>query len=106
MNRSLPMYAVVLGALGLFGSACAKEPTTKAESMVPPPSTSTESATKAAPSATLKEGFLPTDFRVYVGGGAVVNHPTDGFTERVLPTVNDYQGADGCYVACYTHDQA
>jgi len=50
--------------------------------------------------------MLPEDFRVYVRGNTVINHPLRGFDERVLPTVNDFRGAPGCYVACYSHDRA
>ncbi len=48
--------------------------------------------------------LLPADFRVFAADDAVVNHPVDGFGARVLPTVNDFRGAPGCYVACYSHD--
>ena len=48
--------------------------------------------------------ILPERFRVYVSGNTVINHPQPGFKERVLPTVNDFRGAPGCYVACYSHD--
>lgn len=50
--------------------------------------------------------LLPEVFRVYVNGNTVINHPARGFQERVLPTVNDFRGAPGCYVACYSHDRA
>ncbi len=48
--------------------------------------------------------LLPEDFRVYVRGNTVINHPFPGFEERILPTFNDYQNADGGYVAIYTRN--
>ncbi len=48
--------------------------------------------------------LLPESFRVYVRGNTVINHPQPGFQERVLPTVNDFRGAPGCYVACYSRN--
>jgi hypothetical protein len=48
--------------------------------------------------------MLPEDFRVYVSGNTVVNHPVRGFAEKILPTFNHYTGADGGYVAIYTHN--
>lgn len=56
------------------------------------------------PPAYVDGRILPEDFRVYVRGSTVINHPQPGFDERVLPTVNDFRGEPGCYVACYSHD--
>ncbi len=47
--------------------------------------------------------ILPENFKVYVSGNTVVNHPVFGFEERTLPVVNHYNGPDGGYVAIYTH---
>ena len=49
--------------------------------------------------------LLPEDFKVYTNGKTVINHPYPGFTEKTLPTYNDYMGEDGGYVAIYTHDK-
>jgi hypothetical protein len=50
--------------------------------------------------------FLPEDFKVYVGlNGDVINYPASGYEERILPTVNNYKGSDGGYIACYSHNQ-
>nr|MBK7068052.1 hypothetical protein [Deltaproteobacteria bacterium] len=47
--------------------------------------------------------WLPEDFRVYVSpDGGVANVPYEGSEERVLATVNLYQGEDGGYVAVYS----
>lgn len=48
--------------------------------------------------------ILPSSFRVYVRGNAVVNSFYPGFEERVLPTVNRFMGYPGCYVAAYSRD--
>jgi predicted DNA-binding WGR domain protein len=53
--------------------------------------------------------WLPEDFRVYTNGGGVVGtHPGEGqgFESRILPTVNQYTGNDGGYVAFYSRDAA
>jgi hypothetical protein len=49
--------------------------------------------------------WLPEDFKVYVGNGSVVNWNADGYEEKVLPTVNKYEGSDGGYIACYSRNQ-
>ena len=50
--------------------------------------------------------LLPENFKVYVAPeGGVVNWPAPGYEERVLPTVNEYSGDDGGYIACYSHNQ-
>lgn len=46
--------------------------------------------------------LLPEAYSVYTNGTTVINHPEEGFTEKVLPTVNLYKGAQGCYIACYS----
>jgi hypothetical protein len=51
------------------------------------------------------ERLLPEAFKVYVRGATVINHPSEGMEERTLPTVNDFKGRPGCYVACYSHDR-
>ncbi|MHC5723142.1 MAG: hypothetical protein ACYT04_36310 [Nostoc sp.] len=48
--------------------------------------------------------ILPEDFRVYVGEAGVINHPVPGYQEKILPTVNRYQGKDGGYIAIYSHN--
>ena len=49
--------------------------------------------------------MLPEDFKVYVSGNTVINHPAPGFAQRTLPTFNHYQEEDGGYVAIYTHSK-
>ena len=49
--------------------------------------------------------LLPENFKVYVKGESVINHPAPGYKERVLPTVNKYMGNDGGYIACYSRNQ-
>lgn len=49
--------------------------------------------------------MLPEDFKVYVSNNPVMNYPNVRFEERVLPTFNHYKGADGGYVAIYSHSQ-
>ncbi len=48
---------------------------------------------------------LPPDYQVYVFDGGVVNHPTVGTHAVTLPTVNLYQGPEGGYAACYSHQE-
>ncbi len=46
---------------------------------------------------------LPEEFPIYYGQGTVINQPAEGFTKRILPTVNrSYSPVDGCYLACYS----
>jgi hypothetical protein len=52
----------------------------------------------------MEKRMLPEDFRVYVGEGVVINHPSPGYQERILPTVNRYQGKDGGYIAIYSYN--
>jgi hypothetical protein len=53
-----------------------------------------------------KYNALPADFKVYIGpDGTVTNWPTEGYEERVLPTVNQYTSPDGGYIACYSHNE-
>lgn len=51
---------------------------------------------------------LPENYRVYVLGKTVLNHPAPGpfpgFQAKVLPTVNFYKGDPGCYIVCYSHN--
>lgn len=50
--------------------------------------------------------LLPEDaYSIYTDGTTVINHPEPGFTEKVLPTINLYKGAQGCYIACYSHQR-
>jgi len=49
--------------------------------------------------------LLDKEFKVYTNGSVVINHPAPGFTEKVLPTNNNYAAAPGCYMACYSHEQ-
>jgi len=49
--------------------------------------------------------LLDKDFKVYTRGNVVINHPAAGFTEKVLPTNNDFTAAPGCYLACYSHNE-
>jgi len=49
--------------------------------------------------------WLPEDYRVYARDGGVVNHSYPGFKEVVLPTINEYQGEDGGYIAIYTREK-
>lgn len=49
--------------------------------------------------------ILPANFKVYVKDNTVVNQPYEGFEEKILPTVNEFTGEPGCYVACYSHQE-
>lgn len=49
--------------------------------------------------------LLPDQFKVYVSGQVVINHPQQGFVEKALPTNNDYKEFPGCYIACYSHQE-
>lgn len=53
--------------------------------------------------------WLPEDFRVYTNDRGIVSNNAGGMQEsegRVLPTVNQYRGEDGGYVAFYSRDPA
>ena len=49
--------------------------------------------------------LLPELYPVYTDGISVINHPYPGFYEVLLPTSNLYKGAQGCYIACYSHQK-
>jgi hypothetical protein len=51
-----------------------------------------------------KNPLLKENFQVYVPADEsyVINWPALGTTPRTLPTINQYQEQDGCYVACYS----
>ena len=49
------------------------------------------------------KAILPANFKVYVKDNVVVNVSYPGFEERTLPTVNNFIGYPGCYVAAYSH---
>lgn len=49
---------------------------------------------------------LPCRFKVYLNKeGVVINYPSEGYTRKILPTVNLYLFNPGCYVMCYTNSQ-
>lgn len=52
--------------------------------------------------------ILPANYKVYVLGKTVLNHPAPGpypgFKQKTLPTYNFYKGHPGCYIICYSHD--
>jgi hypothetical protein len=51
------------------------------------------------------ERLLPEQYKLYFNENVgIVNHPFNGATEKVLPTVNAFKGVPGCYIACYSHD--
>jgi predicted DNA-binding WGR domain protein/uncharacterized protein YwqG len=50
--------------------------------------------------------WLPEDFRVYVSAEGVVGTHGGSGEARILPTVNQYTGEDGGYVAFYSRDPA
>ena len=53
--------------------------------------------------------WLPEDFRVFTNDRGIVGTNSggiDGFEERILPTVNQYTGEDGGYVAFYSGNPA
>ncbi len=53
-----------------------------------------------------ESALLPDKFLVYFSYQyGVLNHPEPGFERRILPTVNDFRGAPGCYVACYSRSK-
>ncbi len=49
--------------------------------------------------------LLPEAFPVYTDGVTVINHAEQGFTEKLLPTINLYKGNPGCYIACYSRQR-
>jgi|GEM_PF-1545238 len=49
--------------------------------------------------------LLPENFPVYVEDNVVVNVPYPGFAPKTLPTVNEFQGYPGCYIAAYSHNE-
>jgi hypothetical protein len=49
--------------------------------------------------------LLSEPFSVYTDGTTVINHPEQGFTETLLPTINLYKGNPGCYIACYSRQK-
>jgi hypothetical protein len=49
--------------------------------------------------------LLPEAYTVYTDGTTVINHAAPGYNEKVLPTINLYKGAQGCYIACYSRQQ-
>lgn len=55
----------------------------------------------------MKNYFLPSDFKVYVNTFTKeeINHPEEGYIEKILPTHNHYQENDGGYVAIYTREK-
>jgi hypothetical protein len=48
------------------------------------------------------KAILPANFKVYVRDNVVVNVSYPGFEEKTLPTVNEFIGYPGCYVAAYS----
>lgn len=50
--------------------------------------------------------LLSDDFSICVHEDrSVLNNPTEGFKQRLLPTLNHYLGEDGGYVAFYSRDR-
>ena len=48
--------------------------------------------------------LLPNPFQVYIDNiGHVQAFAAPGFTEKNLPTINEYLENPGCYIACYSH---
>ncbi len=53
------------------------------------------------------KALLPEDYKVYtLKEGGIINHQAPDSTEKVLPTVNHFKEAPGCYIACYSHNAA
>jgi len=53
--------------------------------------------------------WLPEDFRVFTSDSGIVGIASgggQGVEPRILPTINQYKGADGGYVAFYSRDPA
>lgn len=49
--------------------------------------------------------ILPGEFKIYIKpNGQVSSNPSGDSTEKVLPTLVDYEGFYGCYIACYSAD--
>ncbi len=47
--------------------------------------------------------LLPEKFSVYTAGdNMVVNTPGQGLERKILPTINSYTTAPGCYLVCYS----
>lgn len=49
--------------------------------------------------------LLPSPFPVYSNGKIAINHPVPmpEFKRILMPTVNTYMAAPGCYLMCYSH---
>jgi len=52
---------------------------------------------------TVNQTLLPSPFPVYINNNMIINHPAPGFSQKQLPTNNDYKGNPGCYIICYSH---
>lgn len=61
-------------------------------------------AIEGRPDPDPNRAILPAEYIVYTQESSVVNSPTPGFEETVLPTANQFIGEPGCYVACYSRN--
>lgn len=63
-------------------------------------------ASSAAPSSDdqANKQMLPNPFPVYTDGKIILNHPSPGLKQTLLPTINDDRSIPGCYIACYSHE--
>ncbi len=63
--------------------------------------------TSMAYASVIDSKLLPEKYKVYyIENMGVVNHPVPNSHEKILPTINDFKEAPGCYVACYSHYEA
>jgi len=51
------------------------------------------------------QAILPANFKVYTQGRGAVNSPYPGLEAKTLPTINDFIGSPGCYIACYSREE-
>ena len=49
--------------------------------------------------------YLPRRFKVYRNeAGVVQQKPEAGFVAKIIPNINLFRNAPGCYLACYSSD--
>ncbi|HET6344171.1 MAG TPA: hypothetical protein VFH51_04520 [Myxococcota bacterium] len=95
------LSTLLLGGIPFF-AACGTDATLRA--------TPTPNGAEAALSPSLEQiasnSILSSDFTVYTDGHTVINQPGPGLEEKPFPTINDFTGNPGCYVACYSRNEA
>jgi hypothetical protein len=95
------LSTLLLGGIPFF-VACGTDAPMRATSASP----GAEAALSLSREQIASNSILSSDFRVYTDGHRVINHPAPGLDEQPFPTINDFTGKPGCYVACYSRDEA